>query len=330
MTPSGRVVVALVALLVVCTLGSLSRSKVWWVRMLDFPRLQLFVCGIALAAGAAVVLDQSTPVAWLAIGVAVACAVYQAWWIWPFTPLHRPQVPRAARSASPGRRLRVLVSNVLTPNRNADALLRLVRENDPEVVVTLESDVWWQQRLDTLAVDYPHSLKCPLDNLYGMHLYSKLAISQGQIRYVVQDDVPSMHLLVTLDGGDVVELHCLHPAPPAPGENETSAPRDAELVIVGREAAKSPWPAVVLGDLNDVAWSRTTRQFRKVSRLLDPRIGRGLYNTFHAGHWFLRWPLDHLFHSDHFELVAMRRLPTIGSDHFPILVELALKAARPR
>src|SRR5690606_33213746 len=115
----------------------------------------------------------------------------------------------------------------------------------------------------------------------------------------------------------------LHPAPPSPTENENSTERDVELLVLARSLSDIQEPVIVAGDLNDVAWSRTTRTFRKISGLLDPRIGRGTFNTFHANYWFLRWPLDHLFHSRHFTLVTMKRLESIGSDHFPLLTTLA-------
>ena len=79
---------------------------------------------------------------------------------------------------------------------------------------------------------------------------------------------------------------------------------------------------IVMGDLNDVAWSRTTRLFQRISGLLDPRVGRHFVNTFHADYPLLRWSLDHIFHSTDFALVRMKRLPHIGSDHFPVYVVL--------
>lgn len=54
--------------------------------------------------------------------------------------------------------------------------------------------------------------------------------------------------------------------------------------------------------------------------MLDPRVGRGVYNTFHARYWFLRWPLDHVFVNNTFLLGRLQCLPASGSDHFPIFI----------
>jgi endonuclease/exonuclease/phosphatase (EEP) superfamily protein YafD len=115
-----------------------------------------------------------------------------------------------------------------------------------------------------------------------------------------------------------VELHCLHPAPPSPTENATSAERDGELLLVAKKLDPQAKSVVVIGDLNDVSWSATLQLFHKVSGLLDPRIGRGTFSTFHAGFPMLRWPLDHVFCSADFTLGSLERLGYIGSDHFPI------------
>ena len=207
-------------------------------------------------------------------------------------------------------------------------MLALIREHQPDVFVTLESDAWWQEQLDTLEGSYRFSMKCPLDNLYGMHVYSKLPLEDGATQFLVDDDIPSMHAMVVLPNGLKVRVHFLHPAPPSPTEHDESTERDAELLVVAKSVKGLETPVIVAGELNDVAWSTTTRLFRKISGLLDPRIGRGMFNTFHAGHWFLRWPLDHLFHSQHFTLSFIRRLPHFGSDHFPMLVELNYDQAR--
>ena len=56
----------------------------------------------------------------------------------------------------------------------------------------------------------------------------------------------------------------------------------------------------------------------------DPRVGRGFYPTFTADYPLLRWPLDHLFVSPHWEILTIDRLGNVGSDHFPIYFELCL------
>ena len=170
--------------------------------------------------------------------------------------------------------------------------------------------------------DYPYRVAVPLENLYGMHLYSKLELKDVDVKFILSDEIPSIHCTVILASGQPVQLYCLHPKPPSPTEAKDSTLRDAELLIVGDQIKELDESCIVMGDLNDVAWSRTTRLFQRISGLLDPRVGRKYVNTFHADYKFLRWSLDHVFHSIDFALVKMERLPHIGSDHFPVYVVL--------
>ena len=98
--------------------------------------------------------------------------------------------------------------------------------------------------------------------------------------------------------------------------------RDTEILLVGKRIRETNRPAVVVGDLNDVAWSYTNALFQRYSGLLDPRRGRGLFNTYNVFFPLFRYPLDHFFYSEHFGLMRLERLPAIGSDHFPMLLEI--------
>lgn len=312
--------------LVIATLLPILHMDPWWVRSFDFPRLQLCCLLLALILLELLLLDRQEPAEIGLLLAAAVCLVYQACWILPYSRIFPVEV-KMAENRNNLAKIRIITANVMTPNRNAAGLLELVRRNAPDILVTLESNLWWQERLDSLEKEYPHTIKCPRENLYGMHVYSRFALKNSRIEYLVAPHVPSIHTLALLPSGAEVRFHFLHPEPPSPKYRKDSAERDAELVIVAKSVAKTDVPVIVAGDLNDVAWSRTTRLFRKISGLLDPRVGRGLFNTFHAGYWFLRWPLDHLFHSDHFTLAELRRLPAFGSDHFPLLAELVLETA---
>ena len=299
------------------TLLPLFRHDAWWIRGFEFPRIQVTVLTAVTLLAYLAVAGWRDVEDWVLIAVLAACVVFQLIRIAPYTPLYPKQLLSAVHP-DPSRTLTVLVANVLTPNRESAALLRMIRDHAPDVVLAVETDAWWESRLDELETDYPHTVKHPLDNLYGMHLYSRLELFDPEVLFLVEDGVPSMHAEVALRSGSRVKLHCIHPAPPSPTENETSAERDAELLVVAKAVAESNGSVVVMGDLNDVAWSASTRLFQKVSGLLDPRIGRGMYSTFHARYPFLRWPLDHVFCSADFTVLSIARLGDIGSDHFPI------------
>lgn len=321
---------ALGALVSAVTILSLLRSKVWWIRIWDFPRLQIMVAGgVALVAGSLVTQSLDPVMRWIFLGVLALTVVYQAAIIWRFSPLAPHEVQRSA-GADTNALLSLAISNVLQTNRDAERLIDVLRAADADVVLCVETDDWWRQQLDALRETHPHTIQCALPNTYGMLLYSRLSLDDTSIDFLVEDDIPSMQARIRLRGGQLVWLNCVHPRPPAPSENDRSLERDAELLLVGKRVCDAQVPVVVCGDLNDVAWSRTTRLFQKTSRLVDPRKGRGLFSTFHARIPLLRFPLDHILHSDDFRVVSMRRLDYVGSDHFPVYAMLSFEPSAKR
>ncbi|MEX2469484.1 MAG: endonuclease/exonuclease/phosphatase family protein [Pseudohongiellaceae bacterium] len=317
--------VILALVLVFATALPLLRLDYWWIRVLDFPRAQITIAGILVLVLYLYFWDTKRVYESVVLGLLVLAVGFQAVKMFPYTVLMPKQV-LAAESPSDDANLSLLVANVLIDNRESEAFLAIVREYDPDVILTVETDDWWEEALRTLEVDYPHTLKNPLDNSYGMLVHSRLEMVDPEIRFILKDSIPSMHTQVVLPSGDRVFMHFVHPDPPNPVYATATTARDAELLIVGRETEKRDRPTIIAGDFNDVAWSYTTSLFQKASGLLDPRIGRGMYNTFNAKNWLLRWPLDHVFHSDHFKIVRIEKGPAWGSDHFPIFIELSLES----
>lgn len=295
----------------------------WWVRVADFPRLQVAYVGCLVF-----VVMWGFLELWLlghqVLMVLLTIALgFQLKMVLPYTPFWRKQVKTTKRAnVSKQHQVNLLISNVLTSNNNTQALIDLIYQKNPDIIITLETDFTWQKSLSILEQDYAYHVNVPLDNLYGMHLYSKLELIEPSIKYLMVDDIPSIHTRVRLGNGRVVWLYCLHPMPPSPTEADKSTTRDAELMMIARMIRDNQQLAIVAGDFNDVAWSKTSRLFQAVSGLLDPRVGRGFLNTFPVQLPLCRWALDHVFHSACFTLVDMQRLPSIHSDHFPLMTVL--------
>ena len=319
------VVVLLSTAAVVVTLLSLLRDvPAWWLKVLDFPRVQtllVLIAGLFLLAG---LTRRWTLGPWaLLLGLAVTLG-FQMYYVMPYTQLVGPAVP-AATAASAAGTVRLLQANVLMKNRDSTDLLRIIRQANPDIVLLEETDAWWAQATQTLAQAYPYSLKRPLPNTYGMLLYSKYPLYDTTVRYLQHPRVPSFHALVELPNTRTFWLHAVHPVPPVPSKHPYNKSQpEQEIVKVGRLVNENPPPTLVFGDFNDVAWSNTSQLFEAQGRLRDVRVGRGLYATFDAHNFLLRWPLDHVFVSREFRLVKLARLGPFGSDHFPLYTELTL------
>lgn len=315
------VLVILASICLIATLVPLLPFAHGMVRSFDFGRLQ--VIGVAtLVIAAALGVGESTPTTLAAVGMAVMAISIQLVYVLRFTPFWRRQTARFSGDLSTAATISVLACNVKQGNRDYQRIAEVVRDCKPDIAVFMETDRAWGEALRPCLSTYAEVIEQTQEDSYGMILASRFPLRQSEVRFLLNDAVPSISCVVTLPGGREIRVIALHPEPPLP--NRDTLGRDAEILMVAEEAREEPLPLIVTGDLNDVAWSRTTRRFLRISGLLDPRQGRGLFNSFDARYWFLRWPLDHIFHSRDFELVVIERQRFVGSDHFPMYYRLAL------
>ncbi|EMI15751.1 endonuclease/exonuclease/phosphatase [Rhodopirellula maiorica SM1] len=320
--------ISVMAALVGGSLLNLTSNSHWFVRGWDFPRTQIVGLSLVITAIYAVNMGFTRTIGTTTdVVMATSCVFLLVWHgirIFPYTALARRQ-SLPTEHVNDDRSIRLVVSNLLQDNKKHDLWLRTIRDVAPDIVIALEVNQRWASVIETLSDMLPHRIMCPQENCYGMVLASRFKITSHEIRHLVQSDIPSIDAKIQIESGEQIRVVGIHPRPPEPVRDQDSVPRDAELLLHAEELREEMMPVIVGGDLNDVAWSRTTRLFLQISNLLDPRRGRGFFNTFHAQHAWFRFPLDHIFHSRHFTLREIRRLPEVGSDHFPILIQLQLE-----
>jgi endonuclease/exonuclease/phosphatase (EEP) superfamily protein YafD len=313
-------------LLFVLVFLPLIRNNYWVFRSLEYPRFQKFVINLLILCGWGIYYHLHHVINYYAAGLVAINLIYLAVKIYSYS-IFAPKAVQTLTSSNQGRDLKILSANIYQDNRQYQRLLDQIRETNPDVILLLETDAAWEAGVSELEKTYPYTLKAPKSNTYGLLFYSRFELSFASVNYLVKEDIPSVEAVIQLPSGVKVKLWGLHPEPPVPGENLYSTAKDKELMKIALKAAECELPCIVMGDLNDVAWSYTTTLFGKVSKLLDVRKGRGFYSTFSANHWYLRFPLDYIFCSASFGLVEMKRLGYNGSDHFPIFTHFVYNKA---
>jgi endonuclease/exonuclease/phosphatase (EEP) superfamily protein YafD len=222
------------------------------------------------------------------------------------------------------RQLSILTYNVLQTNTKYQKFIDLVKKVNPDIILTLEVDQKWDQAMSVLEADYPHTIKDVRDNTYGISMMSRISFDTAEVKYLVKDDVPSLDIHLTIEGKHI-RIIGVHPEPPIPGEALTSMPKDLELLKIALDIRDSTEPdhQILIGDLNDVGWSKNSINFKEISGLNDPREGRGFYPSFPT-YLPIRIPIDQVFCSEDLGIIKFKRLKHIGSDHFPLLVVFGL------
>ncbi len=293
-----------------------SRNQHWVFRVPDFIRPQIFVLQLLLLTVSMFYLNALGNMKWICLAL-IFSVLYNVYIFARFTKFWRST--KYAPSEHHSNDIKVISVNVYQFNTAYERLVELINREQPDIFLTMESNLDWENAMQPLEKDYPYSQKIALENTYGMHFYTKLKVISLKVHHFVADDLPSIEAEIETNDGYRFVFFGVHPPPPSPTEEATSKERDGDLLSVAKQVKDYKLPVFVTGDFNTVAWSRASILFKKTSGLIDARYGRGYLATFHTKYWFFRIPLDLLYHSSTIFIRYLKILPSIGSDHFPIM-----------
>ncbi len=315
--------------LVTVTLLPLISTGKWYVRWWDFPRLQIAALLLLPIIFALLLWLRKTeswePVLWTTI--LFGCLVWQVSHIIRFSPVWPTEV---ATSEQAERSIKLMVCNLDKSNSARTPVATQLREEQPDVLMLIEYDEAWAAELSKLRGSFAfHHEEVRGDGL-GMAIWSNLPVLKPETRFLISERRPTIWAQIKSLSDETINFVGVHPTPPGlldvTGDaRRDSRVRDAELVLVAKEIAERTDEAwIVAGDFNDVAWSHTTRLFKRISGLKDPRIGRSFMGTYIAQYPPLRCPIDHVFLSDCFTISDLSRKRISGSDHFAVLASVSM------
>ncbi len=303
------VAVPAVALAIVSLAAFLGRW-VWWLDVLANFRAQ-YVVVLALL-GLVVVMSRWRKLGYAVLGAAVVNLI-------AVLPLFVGS-PAETRLDSPS--LRVMSFNLLSTNESYSDVVDYIKTVSPDVVLLHEASRPWEVAMESAAVGY-QMIRARSDRL----IFGTLVLVRGEAVEAVSfgfaaNSPRAVELDFVPDGWDTtVSILGIHPV--APTDEERAGYRDAQLAFAGQWASSQTGPIVIAGDFNATPWSSPFRRLMASADLVNSQAGFGLQPSFSSrSNLLLRVPIDHLVHSPHLEVTDRRLGPDLGSDHFPLLVDL--------
>ncbi len=297
------------------SLLALAASRWWWADLLVHFRLQYLALAVALTLVALLWRRAS----WL-----LAAALTVALNLGPVRAQVQ-QAPAPSASAAPKRPMpiRVAAANVYFGNSRYEAALRWARESGADVLVFVEVDARWRTALRALQDRYHYEHFRAVRYRDGILVLSRLPLMPGG---TAMDSGSGLAVLDVHGPGSTWRLVAVHASWPLGPQVSRRRARDLEAVATAARTASVP--VVAVGDFNVSPFSPHFAALLAGGRLRDAASGRG---------WQPTWPtflppfgirIDHALVSEGVEVNSFRRGRLEGSDHRPIVVDLALPAPR--
>jgi endonuclease/exonuclease/phosphatase (EEP) superfamily protein YafD len=305
----------LTAALVLATAFSAGASSAWIADLAVHFRLQY--AAMALIVFVLFALTRRPVWAAIALGIAVTNGLIAA----PLV-VSRPAASGVTDvSADDGVPVRLAFVNVFYGNDEYRRVLDFVRTEQPDAIVFAEVDADWLRELNALKKDYPNAYGTRGKDGRGLLLLSRLPMEKPAVAAVSNEAEPALGVTLSVQGKP---LHLLGVHATWPFDFRSKTSRDEQLAELAAAAQATPRPLVILGDLNVSPFSSHFQTLLRAGNLESAASGFG---------WQPTWPnfmppagiqIDHALVSPGVQVRNFRRGPRVGSDHLPVVVDLAL------
>ncbi len=218
--------------------------------------------------------------------------------------------------------LRILHANVLSSNEQSAALLDLIAHEQPDLLALHEINARWIEALTVLAADYPYREGEPREDDFGVLILSRRPLQEPAVRRFGSSLVPNVTCRMQVHDVaiQIVTTHTMPPISPA-----AQSARDEHLTQLAAFAKTSSDPLIIVGDLNTTMWSPSHRSLCDELSLTNTRRGFGILPSWPTSlPSVMRIPIDHCLISDGITVLNCRLGPDIGSDHLPLIIDLAV------
>ena len=217
--------------------------------------------------------------------------------------------------------LRILFANVYIDNQNYVELIRLIDREHPDIIGLVEYTPAWRTALEVLNADYPYSAQAPSGHdAGGVSLwFRKPPVALETPKPLTPQGWPVAHGTFEF-AGQARQIWVVHPFSPlgsVVGHDGTN-----ELRAIGKRVKSAEGSRIVVGDMNTTDGSAHFREFLGKTGLRDSRQGFGRQRSWPVDSPY-RIAIDHLFLSDDLAVISRRLGPSVHSDHFPLIVDLA-------
>jgi endonuclease/exonuclease/phosphatase (EEP) superfamily protein YafD len=295
---------------ILASLMPLAAKHGWAFDLASNFRLQYVVVDALLVVACVL---QRKPILCLALA---ACAALSARPVLPYVAAVPTAVAGAPVSRPP---IALLSANVLFENHSATRLLEIVRDASPDVVLLVEYTPEWAGMIGELRAAYPHHLELPRRDPFGIALFSRYELD-GLAPFAL-GDTTAVEASVRTPGGPLALIGVHLRAPTSPSRAEM---RNRQLDELAARVDQVNGPLAVIGDFNITPYSPYFQDWLAHTGLTDTRRGRTPSPSWPTTLPILSIPIDHCAVSHDVAIISHRRLPAFGSDHYPILAELAL------